>query len=135
MPEPTADDDGGLPDALRTAVERTFAATAGSASDTRERAGELLDEVTRRGAGAREAVEGAGRAVVRRGQGAGEAPRAFAARLLGRVRGTGSGGQDELVALRKEVETLRRRLAELEAEERGGPVKRRWRKPKAKPEA
>src|SRR5215207_367561 len=31
----------GLSDALREAVERTFASTAGSADDTRERAGEL----------------------------------------------------------------------------------------------
>ena len=41
-------------DTLRTAVERTLAATAGSASETRQRARELLDEVARRGEEARE---------------------------------------------------------------------------------
>jgi len=41
-------------DALRSAVERTLAATAGSASETRQRARDLLDEVARRGDAARE---------------------------------------------------------------------------------
>lgn len=41
-------------DALRTAIERTLQATAGPATTTRERAGELLDEVVRRGRGARD---------------------------------------------------------------------------------
>ena len=36
-------------EALRAAIERTFEATAGSAASTRDRAVELLDEVTRRG--------------------------------------------------------------------------------------
>ncbi|HEY3191773.1 MAG TPA: hypothetical protein VGJ61_03235 [Solirubrobacterales bacterium] len=36
-------------DALRTAIERTFEATAGTAASTRDRAVELLDEVARRG--------------------------------------------------------------------------------------
>jgi polyhydroxyalkanoate synthesis regulator phasin len=36
-------------DALRSAIERTFEATAGQAADTRDRAAELLDEVTKRG--------------------------------------------------------------------------------------
>jgi polyhydroxyalkanoate synthesis regulator phasin len=52
---------GGLSDSLRTAVERTFAATSGSATETRERAAELLDEVVRRGQEAREAVESTSR--------------------------------------------------------------------------
>ena len=43
-------------DALRNAVERTIAATAGSASETRERAQGLLDDVVRRGQSAREEV-------------------------------------------------------------------------------
>jgi polyhydroxyalkanoate synthesis regulator phasin len=38
---------------LRSAVERTLAATAGSASETQQRARELLDEVARRGDQAR----------------------------------------------------------------------------------
>jgi hypothetical protein len=36
-------------EALRSAIERTFDATAGSAASTRDRAVELLDEVAKRG--------------------------------------------------------------------------------------
>jgi pyrimidine operon attenuation protein/uracil phosphoribosyltransferase len=36
-------------EALRSAIERTFDATAGSAAGTRDRAVELLDEVAMRG--------------------------------------------------------------------------------------
>jgi hypothetical protein len=36
-------------EALRSAIERTFEATAGSAASTRDRAVELLDEVAKRG--------------------------------------------------------------------------------------
>jgi polyhydroxyalkanoate synthesis regulator phasin len=43
-------------DTLRNAVERTLAATAGSATETRDRAQGLLDDVVRRGPGAREQV-------------------------------------------------------------------------------
>jgi polyhydroxyalkanoate synthesis regulator phasin len=46
----------GLPEGLRTAVERTLSATAGTAAETAERAQELLDEVARRGQEAREGV-------------------------------------------------------------------------------
>jgi polyhydroxyalkanoate synthesis regulator phasin len=46
---------------LRAAVESTFAATAGSAASTRDRAAELLDEVVRRGDEVRQEA-------VRRGQ-------------------------------------------------------------------
>jgi uncharacterized protein YicC (UPF0701 family) len=38
-------------EALRSAIERTFEATLDSAAGTRERAGELLDQVVRRGRG------------------------------------------------------------------------------------
>ncbi len=41
-------------EALRSAIERTFEATAGSAASTRDRAAELLDEVTKRGRGVRD---------------------------------------------------------------------------------
>lgn len=79
-----------ISDALRQAVERTYAATAGSASETRERAGELLDEVTRRGSGA-----------------------------IDEVKGRSSDAKDAMVdvvaSLRREVDSLRRRLAELES--------------------
>ena len=90
-----------LSEAVRQAVERTFAATAGSAADTRERAGELLDEVTRRGSDALEEVR-------ERGSGA-----------LGEVRDRGADAReavgDAVSSLRAEVESLRRRLAELES--------------------
>ena len=43
-------------EALRSAVEKTLAATAESATGTRDRAQELLDDVVRRGQSAREEV-------------------------------------------------------------------------------
>jgi polyhydroxyalkanoate synthesis regulator phasin len=43
-------------DTLRNAVERTLAATAGSATETRDRAQGLLDDVVRRGQDARQQV-------------------------------------------------------------------------------
>jgi polyhydroxyalkanoate synthesis regulator phasin len=108
----------GLSDALREAVERTFAATAGSASETRERAGELLDEVARRGTDAREAVDDARRAVLRRGQEASRAPRAMAQRFRDAVRVIRRGSPEEVEELRAEVERLRAQVAELERRER-----------------
>lgn len=50
----------GLSESLRTAVERTLAATADTAAETAERAQGLLDEVSRRGQEAREGVARAG---------------------------------------------------------------------------
>jgi pyrimidine operon attenuation protein/uracil phosphoribosyltransferase len=41
-------------DALRSAIERTFEATAGPAASTRGRAVGLLDEVAKRGRGVRD---------------------------------------------------------------------------------
>ena len=49
---------GGVADSLRTAVERTLEATAGTAAGTRGRAQELLDEVARRGQRTREGLTG-----------------------------------------------------------------------------
>jgi polyhydroxyalkanoate synthesis regulator phasin len=93
-----------ISDALRQAVERTYAATAGSAAETRDRAGQLLDEVTRRGRGALDEVS-------RRGSGA-----------LDEVKGRGTDAReavgDVVGSLRREVESLRRRLAELESKAR-----------------
>ncbi len=104
----------GLSDGLRDAIERTFAATAGSASETRERAGELLDEVARRGDEAREAVKDARRKVVRRGQEARETPKVLADRIVEAIRGVTGADEEEVAALREEVATLRQRVAELE---------------------
>jgi polyhydroxyalkanoate synthesis regulator phasin len=123
----------GLSDSLRDAIERTFAATAGSASETRERAGELLDEVARRGEGAREAVGDARRKVVQRGQEARDAPRALADRIVEAIRGVKGTGEEEVAALREEVAELRHRLAELERRNRAtGPLDRAKSKPKPK---
>ena len=41
-------------EALRSAIERTFEATTGSAAGTRDRAVELLDEIAKRGREVRE---------------------------------------------------------------------------------
>lgn len=87
------DSERGVGDSLREAIERTLQATAGSAATTRERAGELVDEVTRRG---REASQG----IARRGQVAG-------AELARR-------GQDAGAGLGRRLELLERRLAEVE---------------------
>jgi polyhydroxyalkanoate synthesis regulator phasin len=92
-PDPNAAE-GGVADALRTAVERTMRATAGSATSTRERAAELVDDVVRRGRGARDELarrgQEAGAELARRGQGA-----------------TGEVG--------RRLELLERRLGELES--------------------
>jgi pyrimidine operon attenuation protein/uracil phosphoribosyltransferase len=44
-------------EALRSAIERTFEATAGSAASTRDRAVELLDEVAKRGRDVRDQLD------------------------------------------------------------------------------
>jgi polyhydroxyalkanoate synthesis regulator phasin len=99
------DQQGGISDQLRSAIESTFAATAGSAADSRERAAELLDEVTRRGREAGEEVvrrgQEAGGEVVRRGQEAG-----------GEVVRRGQEAREELV---KELRSISERLAKLES--------------------
>lgn len=115
MSAPEQDRRGGASEALRSAIERTFAATAGSAAETRERAGELLDDVARRGQDARDEVTRRGQEareeVTRRGQEAREAPRALIARVgdaVQRLRGV------DVEAMRREIESLRKRVAELE---------------------
>jgi polyhydroxyalkanoate synthesis regulator phasin len=90
---PPDEADRGVAEALRTAVERTMRATSGSAASTRERATELVDEVVRRGLQARDEL-------ARRGQEAG-------AQLARR-------GQEATGEVGRRIETLERRLAELE---------------------
>lgn len=103
MSPPPPDEQSGISDALRSAIESTFAATAGSAAETRERAAELLDEVARRGRETGEEVvrrgQEAGGEVVRRGQEAG-------GDVIGRVEG--------------ELRSISDRLAKLEASVRRG---------------
>jgi polyhydroxyalkanoate synthesis regulator phasin len=92
-PQQDADSEGGVADALRTAVERTMRATAGSASSSRERAAELVDEVVRRGREARDEL-------ARRGQEAGA--------------GLARRGQEATGEVGRRIELLETRLAELE---------------------
>jgi polyhydroxyalkanoate synthesis regulator phasin len=86
--------DGGVAETLRSAVERTMRATAGSAADSRERAAELFDDVVRRGREARDEL-------ARRGQEAG-------VELARR-------GQEATGEVGRRLELLEARLAELEA--------------------
>jgi polyhydroxyalkanoate synthesis regulator phasin len=86
--------DGGVAESVRAAVERTMRATAGSAATTRERAGELVDDVVRRGRDARDEL-------ARRSQEAG-------AELARR-------GQEATGEVGRRLEVLERRLADLES--------------------
>lgn len=79
--------------AVRTAVERTFHATADSAQSTRTRAQDLVDEVAGAAGRVREMIEDI--------------------RVL-----------EDLKRLRAEVETLTRRVAELEAKPAAKPASR-----------
>jgi polyhydroxyalkanoate synthesis regulator phasin len=102
---------GGVADSLRGAVERTLAATAGTAVETRERAQELLDEVARRGLEARGEVSRRGQEardeVSRRGQRTREG--------LARMR---LASADEVGALAARVDELEARMERLETAER-----------------
>lgn len=97
---PSGEPAEGVGDALRTAVERTLAATADSASGTRQRAQSLLDDVVRRGQDAREEV-------TRRGE---EASTRLAD-AIGELRRADS---EEVRELRARVALLEARLIELE---------------------
>jgi len=98
------DPDSGVTDAVRTAVERTMRATAGSAATTRGRAIGIADEVVRRGRDARAQLarrgQEAGAEISRRGQEAG-------AGLIRR-------GQEATGEVGRRLEALEQRLAELE---------------------
>jgi polyhydroxyalkanoate synthesis regulator phasin len=91
----------GVGEALRAAVERTLAVTADSATETRQRAQGLLDDVVRRGQVAREQV-------TRRGEEAG----ARLAEAIGELR---AADQEDLGALRARVAELEDRLERLES--------------------
>jgi polyhydroxyalkanoate synthesis regulator phasin len=87
-------------DALRAAVERTLSATAGSATETRQRAQELLDDVVRRGVSARERVSRRGEEATQRIAGA-----------LGDLRPSERGDDPPLL---DRIEELEGRIAALE---------------------
>jgi polyhydroxyalkanoate synthesis regulator phasin len=107
---PSSDDEkSGISDSLRNAIESTFAATAGSATETRERAGELLDEVARRGRDARSEVttraQEAREGVASRAQGAREEA----------VRKTSEASADVVHRVDEELRSISERLARLES--------------------
>jgi hypothetical protein len=97
-------DDGGVGDALRAAIDRTLAATAPAAGQTRERAGEIVGEISKRGQGARDEL-------ARRGQEAG----AEIARLGQEARDALSKrGLEATGELRSQLDSLEKRLASVE---------------------
>lgn len=91
----------GVGDSLRTAVERTLAATADSAEGTRQRGQELLDDVVRRAQVARDEV-------ARRGE---EATTRLA-EAISELRRADAEGIEELS---ERLEAVERRLAAVEA--------------------
>ena len=90
-------------DPLRDAIERTFAATA----ETRGRAAELLDEVSKRGKGAREAIG-------KQAHEAQEASTGAAQRVVEAVEGMRLATRDDVKDLERQVAELSKRVAELE---------------------
>jgi len=105
--QPSPPGDRGLQEALRTAVERTLAVTAGPAEQTRGRAQELLDEVARRGQEARGTV-------ARRGQEARSASASVTARVADAIGEMRLASADEVRAIAERVESIERRLTDLE---------------------
>ena len=99
--------DRSLQEALRTAVERTLAATAGSASETRGRAQELLDDVARRGQDARETVS-------RRGHEARENTASMTTRVVDAIRELRLASGEEVRALAEQLAEIEGRVADLE---------------------
>ena len=97
-----------MPDSLRAAIERTFAATAEGAAETRDRAGAALDELARRGREAREAFTG-------RAQDARESSAGAATRVIEAIEGMRLASHEDLRELAKQVEELSRRIDRLEA--------------------
>jgi len=97
-------EEGGVAEALRAAIERTLAATAPAAGQTRDRAGGLVDETRERAGGLVDEIskrgQEAGAEIARIGQEAREA--------LSR-RGPLAGGE-----VRAQLEALERRLASIE---------------------
>ena len=112
MPErPTEGEARGLPESLREAIERTFAASADSAVETRERAQEMLDEVARRGQKAREAV-------AERAQEASQASASAATKVIEAIEGMRLATREDMRLLERRLEDLSKRVAELESKAR-----------------
>ncbi|HYU61048.1 MAG TPA: hypothetical protein VEK39_09825 [Solirubrobacterales bacterium] len=113
MDESSPPGERGLQEALRTAIERTLAVGAGSAAETRGRAQELLDDVARRGQGAREGF-------ARRGQEAREASASMTARVVEAIQEMRLATGEEVRALGDQLEAIERRVAALERRLEGG---------------
>jgi polyhydroxyalkanoate synthesis regulator phasin len=105
--DPNPPGERGLQEALRAAVERTLAATAGSAAQQRGRAQELLDEVARRGQEARERV-------ARRGQEAREASASVTGRLVETIQDMRTPSAEQVRALDEQLAAIERRVEALE---------------------
>ena len=103
--------DRSVHEALRAAVERTLAATAGSASETRGRAQELLDDVARRGQEARDTVG-------RRGQEAREASASVTTRVVEAIQEMRLASGEEVRALEQQLAAIERRVSDLEQRSR-----------------
>jgi polyhydroxyalkanoate synthesis regulator phasin len=97
-----------VPDSVRAAIERTFAATAEGAAETRERAGEMLDEVSRRGREARKSVAD-------RAQDARESSAGAASKVIEAIEGMRLASREDVRLLSKRIEELSQRVEELEA--------------------
>ena len=101
------DDDGKATDALRAAIERTLAATAPAAGQTRERAGEIVGGIKKGGQGARDELARrgleAGAEIARLGQEAREALSRRGLDATGEVR-------SQLDALEKRLSSVEERL-------------------------
>jgi polyhydroxyalkanoate synthesis regulator phasin len=103
------EDQSGISESLRNAIESTYAATVGSAGDTRERVSELLDDVARRGREAREQV-------VRRGQEAREEVVRRGQEARHEVVRRGQEASAEVIGrVEEELRSISERLAKLEA--------------------
>jgi polyhydroxyalkanoate synthesis regulator phasin len=107
--DPTPSGERGLQDALRTAVERTLVA-----AQQRGRAGELLDEVARRGQEARDSV-------ARRGQDAREVSASVTARVVEAIGEMRLASAEDMRALSAQLEAIERRVAALEQRLAGEP--------------
>ncbi|MEK6278313.1 MAG: hypothetical protein AABM29_09915 [Actinomycetota bacterium] len=109
MPEQSKEgDQKGLPDSLRTAIERTFAATADQAAETRERAAGALDEVTKRGQEAREAVAG-------RAQEARETSSGAVSKVVEAIEGMRLATREDVRELEEQLADLAKRVERLES--------------------
>ena len=109
MAEQRKTDEGKVvPDSLRTAIERTFAATAEGAAETRDRASEMLDDVARRGREAR-------RSVADRAQEARDSSAGAASKVIEAIEGMRLASRDDVRDLAKQVEELAHRVEKLES--------------------